>query len=113
MGALLAEHPIHTDTDPRNDLETLQNNIATLEGERQGFRDQLRREKDPERTTVLKEQAKAVSKELFPLRQYLKTAKQIEDRLPDVQKALEAEKQSEIEAMERHPRQFQERTYER
>ena len=113
MAELMAENQIHTDIDLRNYIETLQNNIATLEGERQGFRNQLRRERDPERTTVLKEQAKAVSKELFPLRQYLKTAKQIEDRLPDVQKALEAEKQSEIEAMERHPRQFQERTYER
>ena len=68
MAELMAENQIHTDIDLRNYIETLQNNIATLEGERQGFRNQLRREKDPERTTVLKEQAKAVSKELFPLR---------------------------------------------
>ena len=63
MAELMAENQIHTDIDLRNYIETLQNNIATLEGERQGFRNQLRREKDPERTTVLKEQAKAVSKE--------------------------------------------------
>ena len=113
MAELMAENQIHTDIDLRNYIETLQNDIATLEGERQGFRNQLRREKDPERITVLKEQAKAVSKELFPLRQYLKTARRIEDRLPDVQKALEAEKLAEIDAMERYPRQLQERTCER
>ena len=63
---------------------------------------------------MLKERAKAVSKELLPLRQQLKTAKRIEERLPVVQKALDAERQAEVNAMERNPRQFQERRrYER
>ena len=56
-----------------------------------------------------------MSKELFPLRRRLKTARQIEDRLPVVRKAQEAEKQAEIDARERYPRQFQaeRRRYER
>ena len=56
-----------------------------------------------------------MSKELFPLRRRLKTARQIEDRLPVVRKAQEAEKQAELDARERYPRQFQaeRRRYER
>lgn len=115
MADLMAEHSIHTDVDLTNYIESVQANIAALEKERQGYCNQLRREKDPEKATALKEQAKAVSMKLFPLRRRLKTARQIEDRLPVVQKALEAEKQAELDARERYPRQFQteRRRYER
>ena len=114
MRDLMAENDIHTDIDLMNYIESVQSDIAALEKERQGYRNQLRREKDPEKAAALKEQAKAVSKELLPLRQQLKTAKRIEERLPVVQKALDAERQAEVNAMERNPRQFQERRrYER
>ena len=115
MTDLMAENDIHTDIDLMNYIESVQSDIATLEKERQGYRNQLRREKDPEKAAALKEQAKAVSKKLFPLRRKLKTARQIEDRLPVVRKALEAEKQAELDARERYPRQFQteRRRYER
>ena len=115
MASLMAEHNIHTDVELTNYIESVQTNIAALEKERQGYRNRLRREKDPEKAAALKEQAKAVSKTLFPLRRKLKTARQIVDRLPVVRKALEAEKRTELEARERYPRQFQteRRRYER
>ena len=114
MADLMAENNIRTDVDLANYIESVQTNIATLEQERQGYRNQLRREKDSERVTELKEQAKASSRKLFPLRQQLKTAQRIKDRLPVIQTALDAERQAEINAMERMPRQFQERrSYER
>ena len=115
MTDLMVENDIHTDIDLTNYIESVQANIAALEKERQGYRNQLRREKDPEKATTLKGQAKAVSKKLFPLRQKLKTARLIEDRLPVVRNALEAEKQAELDARERYPRQFQadRRRYER
>ena len=113
MTDLMAEKDIHTDIDLMNYIESVQSDIATLEKERQGYRNQLRRKKDPEKAAVLKGQAKAVSKKLFPLRRKLKTARLIEDRLPVVRNALDAEKQAELDARERYPRQFQERTYER
>ena len=75
MADLMAENNIHTDIDLSNYIELLKTNIATLERERQGYRNQLRRENDPERVIALKEQAKAVSRKLFPLRQQLKTAR--------------------------------------
>ena len=107
MTDLMAEKDIHTDIDLMNYIESVQSDIATLEKERQGYRNQLRREKDPEKAATLKEQAKAVSKKLFPLRRKLKTARLIEDRLPVVRNALDAEKQAELDARERYPRQFQ------
>ena len=115
MTDLMAENDIHTDIDLMNYIESVQSDIATLEKERQGYRNQLRREKGPEKAAALKEQAKAVSKKLFPLRRKLKTARQIVDRLPVVRKALEAEKRTELEARERYPRQVQteRRRYER
>lgn len=114
MADLMSENHIHTNKDLAEYIASVQRDIAALEKERQGYRNQLRREMDPEKAAVLKEQAKAVCKKLFPLRRKLKTAKRIEERLPVVQKALDAERQAEVNAMERNPRQFQERRrYER
>ena len=61
----------------------------------------MRRNTDSARETALKEEAKAISKELTPLREKLRTAHRIAQRYPEIQKALENERAMEIKARAR------------
>lgn len=76
---------------------------------KQKYRNQLRRMNDPEREKELKEQAKAISAELKPLREDLRMAKRIEEKYPQLQQLLETERDMETRVRTRE----RERGYER
>lgn len=64
---------------------------------------------DREREKELKEQAKAISAELKPLREDLRMAKRIEEKYPQLQQLLETERDMETRVRTRE----RERGYER
>ena len=105
----LSKHEIHTVGDLVSSISTLSQQIEEKERQRQKYRNQLRRTDDPEREKELKEQAKAISAELQPLREDLQAAKRIEKRYPVLQQLLETERDMETKARARE----RERSYER
>ena len=81
--------------------ETIQK-IHALVQERNGIYNKIRRATEPEKTQ-LKEQAKAISQQISPLRKELKCADRIWDRSLDrVKTLLEQERQMETQAMNRY-----------
>ena len=81
--------------------ETIQK-IHALVQERNGIYNKIRRATEPEKTQ-LKEQAKAISQQISPLRKKLKCADRIWDRSLDrVKTLLEQERQMETQAMNRY-----------
>ena len=88
--------------------ETIQK-IHALVQERTGIYNKIRRAAEPEKTE-LKEQAKAISQQIAPLRKELKCADRIWERsLDTVKNLLDQERQLEVEVMNR----YKERSYER
>ena len=88
--------------------ETIQK-IHALVQERNGIYNKIRRAVEPEKAQ-LKEQAKAISKQIAPLRKELKCANRIWDRsLEKVQSLLDQERQIEEQVMNR----YKERSYKR
>ena len=88
--------------------ETIQK-IHALVQERTGIYNKIRRAAEPEKTQ-LKEQAKAISKQIAPLRKELKCADRIWDRsLERVQFLLDQERQMETQVMEPYKERSNER----
>jgi len=88
--------------------ETIQK-IHALVQERTGIYNKIRRAAEPEKTE-LKQQAKAVSQKIAPLRKKLQCADRIWERsLPTVTTLLDQERQMETQVMNR----YKERSYER
>ena len=88
--------------------ETIQK-IHALVQERNGIYNKIRRATEPEKTQ-LKEQAKAISQQISPLRKELKCADRIWDRSLDrVKTLLEQERQMETQAMNRYKERSNER----
>ena len=88
--------------------ETIQK-IHALAQERNGIYNKIRRATEPEKTQ-LKEQAKAISKQIAPLRKALKCADRIWDRsLERVQSLLDQERQMETQVMEPYKERRNER----
>ena len=94
----LADTGIHSAEDLTDSITGLSQQIEEKETQRQKCRNQLRRNTDPKREAALKEEAKAISKELTPLREKLRTAQRIAQRYPEIQKALETERAMEMKA---------------
>ena len=103
----LADNGIHSANDLADSIADLSQQITALETQRQKCRNQLRRNTDPAREAALKEEAKAISKELTPLRERLRTARHIAQCYPEIQQILETERAMEMKARNR------ERSYER
>ena len=97
----LAENEIHTVGDLTETITNLSQQIAALEAQRKKCRNQLRRNTDPARETALKDEAKAISNELAPLREKLRTAQRIAQRYPEIQKTLKTERAMEMKARNR------------
>ena len=97
----LAENGIHTSDELGEIMTDLSQQIETLEGHRQKCRNQLRRNNDPEKETSLKEEAKAITRDLTPLREKLRTAQRIAQRYPELQQLLQNERAMEIKARAR------------
>ena len=94
----LTNNGIHTTVDLTDTMADLSRQIKEKETQRKKCRNQLRRNTDPARETALKDEAKAISNELTPLREKLRTAQRIAQRYPEIQKALETERAMEMKA---------------
>lgn len=70
--------------------------ITALEQERQGIRNKIRRAKTPEADAALKEQAKAITQQITPLRKQRDIVIRIEERIPKMLELLEQERNIEM-----------------
>ncbi len=91
--------------------DNLSAQIAALEQERQGIRNKNRRAKTPEADAALKEQAKAITQKIKPLRNQRDIVIRIEERIPKMQELLERERN--IEMQRNHLVKKKERSSER
>ena len=93
---LLCDNDIHSPQDFTSWREGLDSRIATLEQERYSLRLKLRRAKSPEEAANLKEQAKAITKKLVPLRKQKQIAQRIEEDIPKIREWMEQERAMEM-----------------
>ena len=93
---LLCDHHIESPKELLSFQEDLSVRIAALEKERYALRLKLRRTKSPEESTALKEQAKAITAKITPLRKELKVALRIEEHIPQISELLDAERNIEL-----------------
>jgi len=77
-------------------MNNLSEQIATLEQERRGIRNKIRRAKTPEIKLDLQEQAKEITKQIAPLREQRNIAKRIEEHIPRIKELLDAERNIEM-----------------
>lgn len=91
--------------------DNLSSQITSLTQERQGIRNKIRRAKTPEEDAALKEQAKAITQQITPLRKQRDIAIRIEERIPKMQELLEKERN--IEMKRNNLIKKKERNYER
>ena len=92
----LKDNNIQTTTELTEHIAQTQTKIQKLEAERQHIRNQIRRT-EPKAKDALKEEARAVTKRLKPLREQLKTLQRILDKSDYVYTMLETERK-----LERH-----------
>ena len=90
----LKDNNIQATDELKNRILQTQTKIQKLEAERQHIRNQIRRA-DPLAEAALKEEAKAVTKKLNPLREQLKTLQRILDKSDYVYTMLETERRLE------------------
>lgn len=76
--------------------DNLSAQITALEQERQGIRNKIRRAKTPEVDAALKEQAKAITQKIKPLRNQRDIVTRIEESIPKMQEFLEQERNIEM-----------------
>ena len=88
---LLCENDIQSPQDFKSWRERLDSRIASLEQQRYSLRLKLRRAKSPEEAADLKEQAKAITKKLVPLRKQRLVAQRIEEDIPKIKDWMEQE----------------------
>ena len=91
--------------------DNLSSQITALEQERYAVRLKIRRAKTPEEDAALKERAKAITKQITPLRKQRDIAIRIEERIPKMQELIEQERN--IEMKRNHLVKKKERNYER
>ena len=89
---LLCDNDIHSPQDFTAWCERLDSRIASLEQQRYSLRLKLRRAKSPEEAANLKEQAKAITKKLVPLRKQKQIAQRIEEDIPKIREWMEQER---------------------
>lgn len=92
---LLCDNAIESPQDFAKWREGLDSDIAALEQERYSLRCKLRRVKSPEEETALKDQCKAITKKITPLRKQKKIATRIEEHIPKIRELMEQERQME------------------
>ena len=78
----------------------LEAQIRTLETERQKIRNRIRRCTDDNERAALKQQAKDVTKQLDPLREWNRITERIERRAPELQRMMVLERELEIQSYE-------------
>ena len=93
---LLCNNDIQSPKDFMAWQKRLDSRIATLEQERYSLRLKLRRAKSPESAADLKEQSKAITKKLVPLRKQKQVAQRIEEDIPKIRDWMEQEREMEM-----------------
>ena len=93
---LLCDNDIQSPQDFTSWRERLDSRIASLEQQRYSLRLKLRRAKSPEEAANLKEQAKAITKKLVPLRKQRQVAQRIEEDIPKIREWIEQERTMEM-----------------
>ena len=93
---LLCDNGIHSPQSFTAWRERLDSRIASLEQERNSMRLKLRRAKSPDEAAALKEQAKAITKKLVPLRKQRQVAQRIEEDIPKIRDWMEQERAMEM-----------------
>ena len=93
---LLCDKDIQSPQDFTAWRESLDSRIATLEQQRYSIRLKLRRAKSPEEAANLKEQAKAITKKLVPLRKQKQVAQRIEEDIPKIREWIQQERAMEM-----------------
>ena len=98
---LLGRYHIHTDVELRAFMDDTKEQIALLERDRQGFRNQLRRPKSPDAEKEIKAKRNACTEKLKPLREELRCAENILKRSKKYYEILLAEREAEVKAFQR------------
>ena len=93
---LLCDNDIQSPQDFSSWKENLNSRIEILEKKRYSLRCKLRRVKSPEEETALKDQCKAITKRLTPLRKQKKIATRIKEHIPKITELMEQERQMEL-----------------
>lgn len=87
----LQEHGIHTTADLQANIERSKAELSTLERERSGISNRIRRPKSPEEQAKNKERRKAVSGQMKPVRERLRRAERILEKFPHLYELLKQE----------------------
>ena len=98
----LQEHDIHTVADLQANIEQSKAELSTLEHERSGISNRIRRPKSPEEQAQNKERRKAVSKRMKPVRECLHRAERILEKSPHLYELLKQEHELEKKARARY-----------
>ena len=98
----LQEHGIHTTADLQANIEQSKAELSTLEHERSGISNRIRRPKSPEEQAQNKERRKAVSKQMEPVREHLHCAERILEKSPHLYELLKQEHELEKKARARY-----------
>ena len=98
----LQERGIHTTADLQANIEQSKSELSTLEHERSGFSNRIRRPKSPEEQAQNKERRKAVSGQMKPVRERLRRAERILEKSPHLYELLKQEHELEKKARARY-----------
>ena len=98
----LQEHGIHTTADLQANIERSKAELSSLEHERSGISNRIRRPKSPEEQIQNKERRKAVSGQMKPVREHLRRAERILEKSPHLYELLKQEHELEKKARARY-----------
>ena len=98
----LQEHGIHTVTDLQANIEQSKAELSSLERERSGISNRIRRPKLPEEQAQNKERRKVVSRQMKPVRARLRRAERILEKSPHLYELLKQEHELEKKARARY-----------
>ena len=109
----LCKHSIVDSNDFHRYEQQIDDIIVDLVEERQKLRNRIRRVKDPDEETALKEKCKEITKQIEPYRKEKRICEQIKKRQPELQKAVEQELQAELGVQPKNRQKQYERNSER
>lgn len=98
----LQEHGIHTTADLQASIEQSKAELSTLEHERSGISNRIRRPRSQIEQALYKERRKMVSKQMKPIRERLRRAERILEKSPHLYELLKQEHELEKKARARY-----------
>ena len=98
----IQEQDIHTVADLQANIDESKAQLSSLERERSGISNRIRRPKSPNEQAQNKERRKAVSKQMKPVRERLRRAERILEKSPHLYELLKQEHELEKKARARY-----------